>query len=209
MTNFTAVQSRPVPTTATPQPVDRAIARRGALFGAIAATAWMAIGIESIARPHVANYRDALWALPWAFMYLTFLQLHRLQRSRTGARGDRIFKLLTVGMVLTALGGVGVFFDIDALKFLGFPLGALLWLVLMVLFGHSTVKAGVLPKYVGWALILLEPGSMLTAMALSPIAPIADRGAYSGATEKGAVIALLAFELFRLARRGTAVRAAR
>ena len=73
----------------------------------------MAIGIESIVRPHVAYYRDALWAIPWAFMYLTFLQLHRLQRSRHRRGGDRIFKLLTVGMVLTALGGVGVFLEID------------------------------------------------------------------------------------------------
>ena len=62
----------------------------------------------------------------------------------------------------------------------------------MLFFGLSTMRAGVLPKYVGIALILLEPGSMLTAMALSPIAPIADRGAYSGATEKGAVVALVA-----------------
>ena len=201
MTNLASLQDRPVPTTATPELIDREVARRGAWYGAIAATAWMAIGIESIVRPHVAYYRDALWAIPWAFMYLTFLQLHRLQRSRTGPRGDRIFKLLTVGMVLTALGGVGVFLEIDALAFLGFPLGALLWLVLMLFFGLSTMRAGVLPKYVGIALILLEPGSMLTAMALSPIAPIADRGAYSGATEKGAVVALVACELARLARR--------
>jgi len=65
------------------------------------------------------------------------------------------------------------------------------------------MNPGVLPKYTGIVLILLEPCSMLTGFPLQPIAPIADRGAYSGATEKGAFVAIIAWELFRFARRRT------
>ena len=80
-------------------------------------------------------------------------------------------------------------FDIKALQFLGFPLGALIWVVVLVFFGLSTMKARVLPKYAGVVLILLEP--VLDAhrrACCQPITPpLADRGAYSGATEKGRV----------------------
>ncbi len=31
-------------------------------------------------------------------------------------------------------------FDIEALQFLGFPLGALIWVVVLVFFGLSTMK---------------------------------------------------------------------
>jgi hypothetical protein len=41
-------------------------------------------------------------------------------------------------------------------------------------------------------MMLLEPGSVLAGLALSPIAPIHDRGTYSGAVEKGIALAFLA-----------------
>lgn len=200
MTNLTALQSRPVPTT--PAADDKArLARRGAVLGALAAAGWIAIGIDSIVGTDVAHYRDAVWTIPWILTYLMFLHLHLVQRSRTGERGETIFKVLTVGMALTWAGSLGIVFDIAALKFLGFPLGALIWVVVLVFFGLSTMKAGVLPKYTGIVLMLLEPCSMLTGFLLQPIAPIADRGAYSGATEKGAFVAIIAFELYRYGRR--------
>jgi hypothetical protein len=202
MTNFTAVQSRPVPTT---RATDKkaTLARRGAWLGAIGAAAWIAIGVDSIVGTDVAHYRDAVWSVPWVLTYLMFLHLHLVQRDRTGPRGDTIFKVLTLGMALTWAGSIGIVLDVKALAFLGFPLGALIWVVVLVFFGLSTMKAGVLPKYTGIVLILLEPCSMLTGFLLQPIAPIADRGAYSGATEKGAFVAIIAWELFRFARRRT------
>ena len=186
MTNFTAVQSRPVPTT-TAADHKAKLAMRGAVLGAVGAAAWIAIGIDSIVGTDVAHYRDAVWSIPWVLTYLMFLHLHLVQRDRTGARGETIFKILTLGMALTWAGSIGIVFDIKALQFLGFPLGALIWVVVLVFFGLSTMKARVLPKYAGVVLILLEPCSMLTGFLLQPIAPIADHGAYSGATEKGVV----------------------
>jgi hypothetical protein len=206
MTNLTALQSRPVRTT--PSVDHKAeLARRGALLGGLAAVGWIAIGVDSIVGADVAHYRDAVWTIPWVLTYLMFLHLHLVQRSRIGPRGDKVFKILTVGMALTWAGSLGIVFDVAALKFLGFPLGALIWVVVLVFFGLSTMRAGVLPKYTGVVLILLEPCSMLTGLLLQPIAPIADRGAYSGCTEKGAFVAIIAFELYRYARRATAARA--
>ena len=76
--------------------------------------------------------------------------------------------------------------------FLAFPGGAIIWTVGLIWYGIATWRAGVFPRYVGLALILFEPGSILTGLALSPISPLHDHGAYSAGIEKGAAMALLA-----------------
>jgi hypothetical protein len=70
-----------------------------------------------------------------------------------------------------------------------------LWAIGLILFGMGTMLAGVLPRYAGVVMMLLEPGSVLAGLALSPIAPIHDRGTYSGAVEKGIGLALLALAM--------------
>jgi hypothetical protein len=99
-----------------------------------------------------------------------------------------------------------VLLDVDALKALGFPLGALLFLAAMVPFGVATARAGVVPAHVGVALALLEPGSLIAGIVLSPVAGLHERGSYSAGLEKALVTFLLARALWRLASRtGTAV----
>jgi hypothetical protein len=61
----------------------------------------------------------------------------------------------------------------------------------------------VVPRHVGVALSLLEPGSLLTGLALSPIAGLADRGAYSAGIEKALVLWLVARALLAQASPGT------
>jgi hypothetical protein len=140
------------------------------------------------------HYRDALWAIPWTLTLLTFAHLHVLQRRRgrwVAASGVAV--LVTMGMLLA--GFTGLVLGVDALALLGFPLGALLWLVAMVPFGIATARAGVVPRGVGIALALLEPGSILAGVALSPLAGLHDRGNFSGGLEKGLVVLLLAAAL--------------
>jgi len=60
--------------------------------------------------------------------------------------------------------------------------------------------AGLLPKYAGWALILLEPSSILAALALSPVAPLLPRGAYSGNVGKGLAMGIVALALRKVVR---------
>lgn len=87
-------------------------------------------------------------------MTLTYLHLDhrdragRLERAsfRSGRHRDG-----------SAAGIVGVLLDIDAIKVLGCPLGAGLWLAAVVPFGVATVRAGVVPAHVGAALAVLEP----------------------------------------------------
>jgi len=181
------------------------IARRGFIAAMAATAAWVLLGADSVVRPGPMAYRDAAWLVPWILTAATVTCLHLVQRDRAG-RWERVsFWVVITSMALAATGNVGVLLDIDVLKALGFPLGAVLWLVAMVPFGVATVRAGVVPAHVGVALALLEPGSLLTGILLSPVAGLHDRGSYSAGLEKGLVTFLVARALWQLAgRAGTA-----
>ena len=111
-------------------------------LGAVGAAVWIAIGIDSIVGTDVAHYRDAVWSIPWVLTYLMFLapapgatRPHRPTRRHDlqgPHRRDGTHRA----------GSIGILFDIKALQFLGFPLGALIWVVVLVFFGLSTMKAG-------------------------------------------------------------------
>jgi hypothetical protein len=102
------------------------------------------------------------------------------------------FYAVMIASALAFLGNVGVTTGQTLLAVFGFPWGAVLWTLGLILFGIGTWQARLLPRYVALALILLEPGSILTGLALSPVAPLHDRGAYSAGIEKGLALALIA-----------------
>jgi hypothetical protein len=58
--------------------------------------------------------------------------------------------VVITSMGLAAAGNVGVLLNIDALKALGFPLGALLWLAAMVPFGVATARPAWWRPTSGW-----------------------------------------------------------
>jgi hypothetical protein len=169
----------------------RAVLSRYGVAG-LAAGTWLALGVESILRPGQHNYRDALWLVPWVLTAAALHQLHLAQRS-PGARLERwSYGAVLAAMTACAAGNLGLLLDIDGLTSLGFPVGALLWTLALVPFGVATARAGVVPRHVGVALALLEPGSVLTGLALSPIAGLSDRGGYSSGIEKALVVWLVA-----------------
>lgn len=177
------------------------LASRGALYGWLAAVAWVAVGVESIVRPEQHNYREMLWWVPFVFMTLTLIYVHLVQRER-GGRLERItFWLVMFASGLVLLGNLGLVFNVAALASLGFPGGALVWTLGLIAFGIGTWRARVLPWYAGLSMILWEPGSIATGLLLAPIAPLHERGGYSAGVWKGAAIAVLAYALQQLAKR--------
>jgi hypothetical protein len=160
--------------------------------GATGAAVWGAFGLESILRPAQWNARDTIWFVPFAFTAATFWCMHRTQ-ERSDDRFERLaFYSIMIASSLVAVGNIGLTFNLTSLSKLGFPIGALLWMIGMILFGAATLRAGVLPKYAGWAVILFEPGSIVAGLALSPIAPLHERGGYSAGVEKGLAVFFMA-----------------
>lgn len=146
---------------------------RAALF---AASSWIALGFDTILRPVPMDYRDALWTVPFVATAVAFWFVHRVQRTPAN-RSERLAFWTLMTVCAAMLAGMA---------------GAIGWNLVLAWFGIATLRAGVFPKYVGISLILLEPGSLLTGIALSPIAPLSGHGAYSAGIEKGAVLAILA-----------------
>jgi hypothetical protein len=182
--------------------VNRKAIERGFWCGVCAFVAWSAMGVESVLRPFQDNRRDTFWLLPFVLTLATFYYVHSVQRrrSRTETVG---YVVVLIASALALLGNIGLQLNIKALESFGFPGGAIVWLVGLVWFGIGTLMAGVLPKYVGWALILLEPSSILAAVALSRIAPLLPRGAYSGNVGKGVAMGIIALGLRSVVRRET------
>lgn len=167
-------------------------ARRAATAGLLGGAAWIALGVESTIRGGSHTYRDAVWSVPWVLTMVCLVGVYVAQRAQLRRWGRVAFGVLGMAMLLVLAGNAGIVFHIAALRALGFPGGALLWLLVMVPAGVATYRAGVLPRRVGVLLALLEPLSIATGLALSPIAGLYDSGNYSGGIEKGLVVLLVA-----------------
>jgi hypothetical protein len=174
------------------------LATQGALVATWAAVCWVILGVESIVHPQQVNSRDAVWMIPFSLTAAAFVYLHLVQRSQAAMLEAIGFYAVRIASLLAFLGNVGVLTNFPWLAKFGFPWGALLWMAGLIVFGFGTWTTGTAPWYVGLALILLEPGSLLTGLALAPLAPLHDRGAYSAGVEKGFALAVVAFALSQL-----------
>jgi hypothetical protein len=183
-------------------PHQQKLAATGSVFAFVSAIAWILLGVDSIIRPYQVNARDTYWMIPASLMAITFIYVHLVHESRQPKLEVIGFWAVMFATALVFAGSIGLQLNIQSLAFLGFPGGAIVWIVGMFVFGLGLLKADVLPKYVGWAIILFEPGSMLAGMALSPIAPLLDRGAYSAGVEKGLAIAIVAWGLRKFVKSG-------
>lgn len=161
---------------------------------------WSAMGVESILRPIQDNRRETFWPLPFVCTVVAFTCIHLLQRGRSRFERASWF-VVAVGCVLMLLGNIGLQFNIHSLSFLDAPLGPMIFLIALVLFGVGILAAGVLPKSAGWAVILLEPMSIGAAFLLLPIAPMFPRGTYSGNVGKGIALGMIAFAFRALSSR--------
>jgi uncharacterized membrane protein YgdD (TMEM256/DUF423 family) len=175
----------------------RTLGFRSGLLGALA---WFAMGVESVLRPFQDNRRETFWPVPFVFTIIALICVHLAQRGRS--RTERLgFATVMVASALMLVGNIGLQLNVRSLEVLGAPVGPVIWLVGLACFGIGTLKCGVLSRWAGVALILFEPSSILAAFALSPIAPLLPRGAYSGNIGKGIALAIVAFAL-RHARSG-------
>ena len=162
---------------------------RAAVFAAIC---WIALGVDSILRPEPANYRDTLWIVPFLATISAFWHAHSVQAAGRRRSERYAFYAVMFASALVLVGMAVIIGQSETLAALAFPGGALIWTVGLIWFGIATWRSGVFPVYVGVSLILLEPGSIFTGIALSPIAGLSDHGAYSAGLEKGAVMLLVA-----------------
>ncbi|MGY1718326.1 hypothetical protein ACI8AG_04685 [Blastococcus sp. SYSU DS0552] len=187
-------------TSAVDQPDLDRTAVRGTALALGAAAAFAVLSVESVVRGGVEHYRDVFWLVPGVLTFAAFVQLHRLHSGRADRWEQVSYAVTQTALVVITVVSVAVGLGVDALTFLGFPLGALAWMGGLVSWGASLIRAGVLPRYAGWALILLEPGSIAAGVALAPIAGLSDHGGFSGAIAKAGALCAVAVAMRGLAR---------
>ena len=176
-------------------------ARRGARWGFISALLWILLGTESIVRPAQDNRREVYWWFPYLFMMLTIIAVHRVQR-RQDLRVERVaYWIVMIAWIAVLFGNLGLVFNVPALLPLGFPGGAIVATVGLIVYGVATWRAKILPWYAGLSFMLWEPGSIATGLLLAPISPLHERGGYSAGVWKGFAIGVVGYGLHVLSKR--------
>jgi hypothetical protein len=155
---------------------------------AVTGAAWAVAGLVSLARDEPTHALDA-WML--VTIGMTYLALSGLastrwpslpQYARTG------FGLLLTMAPPMVVGHLAALFDWDSLKWLGFPVGVLGWIVGSALFGIGLAQQnGLSPRWAGYAIAVAQPGAIVTGIALSPIRELSDYGSYTGAVAHAVV----------------------
>lgn len=178
--------------------------RFGYFAGLASTVAWIVLGLDSISRPVQDNRRDVFWWLPFGLFVVSVVAVHRVQRSGALRMERYTYWAVMLASGLALLGNLGVMFNNSLLATMGFPGGAIVFTLGLVVFGIATWRARSFPKYVALALILWEPGSIATGLLLAPISPLHDRGSYSAGVWKGFMAALVAWGLRCAAQRSGA-----
>jgi hypothetical protein len=171
------------------EPMSPVWIRRAFILSVIAAIAWAVVSLTSVIEREAKDYIDVMVLAPFALTGIAFMSLHVLQRDALNqTRLGRVsFAVSAAAMASLLVSQSTIAAGSDRLLWLGFPVGALFWLVGFALYGYATAKAGVLPAKIGIGLAIAEPLTIALGIALSPIVPLADSGSFSGAIGHSAV----------------------
>jgi hypothetical protein len=152
-----------------------------------AGVAWVSLSLLSILTPDPARYLDVLFVVPFSLSLGAVLGVHAMQRDHAG-RLERVGAWISItGMAATLIGQVGIIADLSGLTRTVLPAGVAVWLLGFALFGAGTVRARVLPPWVGVTIALSQPLAVVAGLALSPISPLSSTGSYSGAIAHGLI----------------------
>lgn len=178
---------------------DKKLAATATRVAFTAAILWALLGFDSLVRPYQDNRRDLLVLLPFTLTGVVLWLIGQIQSVARNRLGRTAFWVLIAACCLTVLGGIGNAAHNAPLERLGFPTGPLLWTVGLIVYGIASWRIRVFPRYVAWTLLLFEPASILTGVALSPIAPLHDSGSYTGGIEKAVAVLILGLATRQLA----------
>ncbi len=102
------------------------------------------------------SFADVLLLLAALLTLAGLVGLHALQGGTYGSIGRAGFYTTTVGLLAQALAALLLLMDFEVLWLVA-PVGSLIVLVGLVLYGAATLQAGVLPTWCGLGLIVVPP----------------------------------------------------
>ena len=102
-------------------------------------------------------FSHGLLLLAALFTLAGLVGLHALQEGNYGRIGRAGFYTAALGLLAQALAALVLLMGSEALLWLVAPVGSLVVLVGLVLYGAATLQAGVLPRWCGLVLIVVPP----------------------------------------------------
>jgi len=165
------------------------------VVAAVSSAAWVGQSLASLALPDPTALLDVTMIAP-VLLTVTGIWLLKQQGAMGQGALSRVVDGSCAVATLFAIPGQLSF----AMEWDG-P-GTLLAIVVtvaligaIVLGGIAILRARVLPRWMGIALIAAQPLAILLGLAFSPISPLADHGDYTGALGHGIVWGLIAAAL--------------
>lgn len=128
----------------------------------LAGVAFVVLSLLSLAVSGPSPYFDVGFGVAWLLTVPGVVGLHAAQNESYGLLGRVGSVALVAGVIANTVGLVPLAVGNESLLWLSFPVGALLLLVSFLALGIATLRAAVLPRWGGVALIVVLP---LTAVA--------------------------------------------
>ncbi len=172
--------------------------RWGAPGAILSGLAFTVLSLLSLATPEPAAYLDVIFGVAWLSTVLPVAALHAVQEGRDGLLGRVGSASIVVGAVAAFLGALAVATGSTSLAWPLFIAGGILLLAGLVVLGLASLRARVLPRWCGVALILALPltGGLLQAQTQT------NSGDYPGVIVVGLLWLGLGYVLW--SRRATA-----
>ena len=109
---------------------------------------------------------DSFAVVPVLLTLVGMVGFHTLQKANYGGIGRGGFYTVVVGLLAQVLGTITHLSGSEALNWLVFPVGIILMIVGLVLYGVATLQARVLPRWCGLGFIVVPPLVMVLEIAL-------------------------------------------
>lgn len=166
--------------------------RWGALGAVLASVAFVVLSLSSLAVSGPSPYFDVGFGIAWLLTIPGVVGLHAAQNERYGLLGRVGSIALVAGVIANTIGLVPLAVGNETLLWLSFPVGAVLLLAGFLLLGIATLRAGVLARWCGVAIIVALP---LTAVVGGVLG--AERDAdYPGVVVMGLVWLAVSYALW-------------
>lgn len=164
----------------------------GALGAVLAGAAFVVLSFLSLVISGPSPYFDAGFGVAWLFAIPGVLGLHGAQKERYGLLGRVGSVALVAGVIANTIGLVPLAAGNGSLLWLSFPVGAVFLLAGFVVLSIAILRAGVLPRWCGVALIIALPLTAVAGWVLG-----AERDAdYPGVVVMGLVWLALGYALW-------------
>ena len=153
-----------------------AIVRWGAIAAMIGGVLWMVWGLLGRTLPYAAGdpsyggllrLSAGLVLLAALLTVVGLMGLDALQGGTYWNVGRAGFYIAAVGLLAQALAALVLLMGSEALQWLLAPVGSLAVVVGLALYGAATLRAGVLARWCGWALVVVPPIASLRPAIIS------------------------------------------